>query len=363
MFASIKRRRQRKDASETLRHVRHLRNVRGDLMSAPDLQCLLAAENALGAQLKRRGGADDELVARTEAAAEIAHRLSPRRSFASVRENIEVIVVAVAVAMGFRSYILQPFKIPTGSMEPTLFGIHALESEPTLTDRFPVKYVKWLLTGEMHHVVRTTTTGLLSEPQLAGSDDPTSVFYYVGPRRYRLPRNAILRFRPGENVAIGQVLWSGKITAGDHVFVNKMAWNFRLPARGEIMVFATHGILGLQDGTHYIKRMCGLPGETISIRPPDLLVNEVITRAPVGIARVASKAPGYAGYSLAQDPRAIITQTGDCIRLSDTEYLALGDNTFNSRDSRYWGPVPRQNLVGPATTIYWPLSRRWGLVR
>ena len=49
--------------------------------------------------------------------------------------------------------------------------------------------------------------------------------------------------------------------------------------------------------------------------------------------------------------------------LKEREYFALGDNTRNSRDGRYWGPVPQKNLVGPALLVYWPLSKRWGLAR
>jgi signal peptidase I len=41
----------------------------------------------------------------------------------------------------------------------------------------------------------------------------------------------------------------------------------------------------------------------------------------------------------------------------------MGDNTRNSRDGRYWGAVPQANLVGPAFMVYWPVSRRWGLIR
>ena len=50
----------------------------------------------------------------------------------------------------------------------------------------------------------------------------------------------------------------------------------------------------------------------------------------------------------------------DAIELGD-EYLPMGDNTFSSFDGRYWGPVPRTQMLGPAACVYWPLSVRWGL--
>jgi len=43
--------------------------------------------------------------------------------------------------------------------------------------------------------------------------------------------------------------------------------------------------------------------------------------------------------------------------------LLVGDNSYNSYDSRYWGPVPEENLVGRGLFVYWPFNRHWGLIR
>jgi signal peptidase I len=164
----------------------------------------------------------------------------------------------------------------------------------------------------------------------------------------------------------GAILWSGHITAGDHVFVNKVAWNFRRPRRGEIMVFDTNGIRGIQQNTHYIKRLAGKPRETVSIVPPYLLVDGVRVESPESIRRIAEKHEGYHGYQVAPPPTpsgAVLAHPGDRFTLGEGEYFALGDNTLNSKDGRYWGAVPQANLVGPASLIYWPLSRRWGVIR
>jgi signal peptidase I len=86
------------------------------------------------------------------------------------------------------------------------------------------------------------------------------------------------------------------------------------------------------------------------------------------MARIADQAPGYeAGYQLV-DPRTAgsdpcyLASPNQKVLLGPGEYLALGDNTTNSRDSRYWGPVRQRNLVGPACLVYWPFSKRWGLI-
>ena len=82
--------------------------------------------------------------------------------------------------------------------------------------------------------------------------------------------------------------------------------------------------------------------------------------------------PAYAGYHNVLDdgmpmpdprlPPPYLGSPTDSIALGD-EYLPMGDNTKNSFDGRYWGPVPRRQMLGPACCVYWPLSVRWGRVR
>ena len=377
MLDYFKRRKARKQAREILRHSRHLRRMRDDLMNSSEKDKLLSRE----AKLRESLAADTDTI--RSAGDDLVHQivaLTPRRSAPWLRENLEVIVVAVAVAMAFRTYFIQPFKIPTGSMQPTLFGITALDkSEPELTDRVPLRYIKWFITGELYREVtvrKSGTLGMVRDGRGAAyvsSQYPGDFYYQVADVKYRIPRTSCDQYmnehgamdfkirssgyRPGDYVQAGSVLWAGSRKAGDHVFVDKVSWNFRKPRRGEIMVFATTGITDLEKSlgvdrhgkplsTHYIKRMCGLPGEKIAIDPPRLLIDDRSQAFDRAIQRIIDRQPGYAGY---QDMGRY-----SHIQLDEDQYFAMGDNTRNSRDSRYWGPVPRSNLVGPALMIYWP---------
>lgn len=362
MIELLKRRRIRKAAKEMLRHAKHLRNMRGDLMSEADTGRIESAEQTVREALRLR--VVDRVDEATGALHEVLSQLTPSRRLGSFGENVEIVVVAIVVAMGFRAYFFQPFKIPTGSMQPTLFGIKSeVNGHPALLDRVPLKYAKWIVTGQMTHVIKAKSGGTLHDPPSYGRpplpNNPSRARVHVGAQKISVPRMAQLNFKHGDTVPKGAVIWSGKVTAGDHVFVNKMTWNFRRPRRGEIMVFDTHGIQGIQQGTHYIKRMVGVPNDRVSISPPYLMIGGEKVDEPEGIRRIAACEPGYHGYQTVQ--RGILQTSRDYFQLSDDEYFAMGDNTGNSKDSRYWGAVPRDNLVGPACMIYWPVSRRWGV--
>lgn len=365
----------------------------------------------------RDGGANASALAKLRAAwaakdvagcQTLLEELDPPKSWAVGREWLDILVVAVSVAMAFRAYFYEPFHIPTGSMQPTLYGNHSEAVDPaqaTFWDKTPgLRWYKWFLTGKMyecftapcngslrfqptntgHYDMRVVNgaEGVMSKPMLV----PTDVLHPTetgdGPYRSQvmmLPSG----FKPGSPVRKGDLLWSGYVRSGDFLFVNRWLWNFRRPSRGDVMIFSTTGIPGLQQGTHYIKRMTGVPNETLEMVQTggseaagdatyELRVNGEKPMAPERIAQIQKrekwheKAYPYAGYRPSGRPDYTIpgktlVAAGDKVTLGPTEFYACGDNSPSSYDSRYWGPVPANNLVGIAGGVFWPiLSHRWG---
>lgn len=119
-----------------------------------------------------------------------------------------------------------------------------------------------------------------------------------------------------------------------------LVYLFHMPRRGEIVVFEYP-----KDTTRdYIKRVIGLPGETIEIRNGQVLINGV---------------PLFEPY-LNDAARA---QTGNMPpkQVPPNAVFVMGDNRGNSSDSRNWGPLPLENIVGKAWVIYWP-QQYWGII-
>lgn len=178
-----------------------------------------------------------------------------------IREWIESIVVAFLLAMIIRTFVVQAFKIPTGSMRPTL-----LEGDLILVNKF-----------------------------IYGAKIPFS--------------------------------------------------NFRLPAvsqlkRGDVIVF----IYPEDRKKDFIKRLIGLPGDTLEIREGTIYINGQPLLDPVFSQRYY--------YN-----RGDLAQEGEKITVPRGSFFVLGDNSASSKDSRYWGFVPESNILGKAIMIYWPPGR------
>jgi signal peptidase I len=169
---------------------------------------------------------------------------------------------------------------------------------------------------------------------------------------------------PGRLCHRGEVIARGAIDTGDQVFVDKCSYNFVKPHNGDVFVFRTNNIPAIRPDPiagppFYIKRLAGLPGDQLHIDSPFLYINGK-KAVGYGFERVMSMRPPYRGYAPGHEYLARADQTYTVPR---DGYFAMGDNSYNSYDSRYWGPVPVENLVGRGLFVYWPFFPHWGLIR
>lgn len=170
---------------------------------------------------------------------------------------------------------------------------------------------------------------------------------------------------PGNHYKRGDVIARGAVDTGDQVFVDKFSYNFIKPHHGNVFVFRTTHIVMLipedpeTGAPFFIKRLAGTPGDTLRIDPPLLYINGKPAEG-YGFQRVMSAKFPYRGYSLG---RAYLGSRDQSFTVPPNSYFALGDNSYSSYDSRYWGPVPEENVVGRGLIVYWPFNRHWGLIR
>jgi signal peptidase I len=121
----------------------------------------------------------------------------------------------------------------------------------------------------------------------------------------------------------------------EYMIVNKAAYFFQHPARGDIVVF--HNPLNPRED--YVKRVIAIPGDAISIAGSSIVINGV---------------PLHETYVSRQNQQN--TYPPLLLVVRPDHYFVLGDNRGNSSDSRQWGLVPRENIIGKAVLVYWPVG-------
>jgi signal peptidase I len=173
---------------------------------------------------------------------------------------VVTIVVAVGAVLAIKAWIVNPYRIPSSSMEPTL---HCAEPQPGCLANY-----------------------------------------------------------------------------SDRVLANRFIYHFRDPHRGDIVVFKTppEALQACGAGGTFVKRIIGLPGETVSERRGTILIDGKVLDEPY------------------LDPSERDQRTGKWT-VPDGSYFMMGDNRSQSCDSREWGSVPRSDLIGPVFAVYWPPQR------
>ena len=178
---------------------------------------------------------------------------------AVIREWVESIVIAVILALFIRTFFIQAFKIPSGSMRPTL-----LEGDKIMVNK------------------------LLYGPKVPFT-------------HYRLP-------------------------------------GLREPRRGDVIVFKYPE----DRKKDFIKRLIAVGGETVEILNGNILINGSPIDGPPEILKTYYYDRGHYGVE------------GNTVKVPEGSYFVLGDNSDSSRDSRYWGFVPKDGVIGRAIFIWWP---------
>lgn len=181
---------------------------------------------------------------------------------------------------------------------------------------------------------------------------------------------------------------------GDHLFVNKAVYGFRVPftkkhflpfkqvEREDIVIFtfpATHkeqiNCGGLQYGKDFVKRVIGMPGDKVEVRQGRVWLNdEELPQKPYERYEELERVPkegeyDMVGYQALWKTHRLDNELGMELRdnfgpviVPENTYFVMGDNRDNSCDSRFWGPVPRENIKGKAWFIHWPVSR-WRIIK
>lgn len=302
----------------------------------------------------------------------------PPHKDAGWRENCEVFLVAIVIALGVRTYFLQPFTIPTGSMQPTLNGIIGHETAEPAPNIFK-RLLDFAWYGRNYIEAVATTNGRvvdLTESNFLFFFTMTDIHFDHETLRVWAPKATLVQYfhiDPAREYLKGDVIVRGYVTTGDHVFVDKMSYNFRNPKRGEVFVFKTTDIekieenlrrSGVEGSQFYIKRLAGLPEDNLRVDPPNLFINGK-PAGGFGFERVMSGTrdnphDGYHGYGFGP---VYLRDADNPFPVPAGRYFAMGDNSYNSFDSRYWGTVPEQNIAGRGLFVYWPFGAHWGFIR
>lgn len=125
----------------------------------------------------------------------------------------------------------------------------------------------------------------------------------------------------------------------EYLLTDKVTYRFREPKRGDVIVFLAPGT----NGEEFIKRIIGLPGETVSVSGGKVFINNEVLNESYLATNVVTE-----GGQFLPDSKEVTIPNG--------VYFVLGDNRVASSDSRSWGFVPKENIRGKAWFIYWPVN-------
>jgi signal peptidase I len=170
-----------------------------------------------------------------------------------------------------------------------------------------------------------------------------------------------LYLRTGKYVHRGERVLAFDVITGDQLFVDRFSYHFFRPSVGSGFVFRTGHIKYIADrhgDQYYIKRLVGVPGDTLEVKDYRLFRNGAPITGSTAFEKNAKQEGDYVGY------RALRRLSpGQTVKVPPNSYFAMGDNSANSEDGRYWGFVPARDVVGRPLFVYYPFTSHWGPAR
>ena len=182
----------------------------------------------------------------------------------------------------------------------------------------------------------------------------------IGPMHYLV--------KTGKKVNKGEPILDFDIITGDMLFVDRFTYHFRKPKVGEPFVFRTPNIPGLiqrarntgqpVSDLYYIKRLVGAGNDTLEVKDRTLYRNQIPNQGSEVFDKNAQQIGEYYGYEALEK-----LSPGKSFTIPPNQYFAMGDNSDNSEDSRYFGGIPDREVVGKALFIYYPFTQRFGVAQ
>ncbi len=177
-----------------------------------------------------------------------------------------------------------------------------------------------------------------------------------------------LRVPMGKRVRAGDSIMRFDVLAGDQLFVDRVSYQFMRPTVGQGFVFRTDHIPEIERAygdQYFVKRLIGVPGDSIEMKEPKIYRNGALITGSKAFDLNGNRVAPYRGYFNAthDDARYSMLFEGETIKVPEHAYLALGDNSHDSFDGRFWGYVPEKDVVGRPLFIYYPFTKRWGTAK
>lgn len=416
------------------KHFRH----QSDVLAPGPRDAIAEGIRQFDAAVAQPGVRAAEIRAAADTLEAVANKWLQRYPNASYRDNAESFLGTFALVFAVKTFFLSPMQIPTGSAQPTYYGITCEDLRDHPEVAFPSGVTGWfrkVWNGESWYELIAEADcelAILDARQLKATGPTLRIPMPGFDRNFAIPvrladgqlKTYVIPWAPEEAKHLGLIdptHYAPRKTrfrkgepivrcvtrSGDRIVVERVAYNFRRPRLGEYFVFQSSGV-GLADGvtqgTHYIKRLVGGPNDRIRIgNDRHLYVNDrrIDSKDP-GFERVMGFDPGkpakdseYSGYVngvgfVGPQTTALLAARPDRFTEEDwrsraediarssahgvgkyfpdeatvhtiqpRHYMGFGDNTMGSADSRAWGEVPEEKIIGKSCFVMWPPCN-WG---